>query len=179
VPPAPEEVAPAVAVAQAETAFDPSAATPDPAPDTAPAPVGPTTALYAARAAAVRDAPTASGSTPIAQLKRGDTVSGPIVTGADGKSSWMHIESGPGVGGYVSVANMADGPRPAIVQAIGQPRALVQATVLHAGADAGSATLDTLSPGITVFAAAEVAGGWIEIHRRAGGVGYVRKEAFE
>jgi hypothetical protein len=179
VPAAPEEVAPAVAVAEAEV---PTAAAPEAPSFAAPeasAPAGPSTTLYAARAAAVRDAPTASGSNALGQLKRGDTVLGAIVAGADGKSSWLHIESGPGVGGYVSVANMADGPRPGVVQALGQPKALTQPAALHAAPDAGSATLDTLSPGISVLAAAEVEGGWIEINRRAGGVGYIRKEAFE
>lgn len=182
VPAAPEEVAPATAVAESETAFDPTApaAVPAPVVETAPTPAAaPSTVLYATRAAAVRDTPTAGGSATVGQLKRGDSVSGSIVTGADGKSPWLKIESGPGAGGYVSAANMADGPRPRILQSIGQARAVVQGGALQAAPDAGSATLDTLSPGIMVYAAAEVEGGWIEIQRRAGGVGYVRKEAFE
>jgi hypothetical protein len=185
VPAAPEEVAPAVAVAEAETPSMPMPAAPSfAAPDAAPAPapaasVGPSATLYAARAATVRDNPTASGSAVVAQLKRGESVSGAIVAGADGKSSWLHIESGPGAGGYVSVANMAETPRPAVIQAIGQPRTLVQSAALHASPDETSPALDTLSPGISVLAAAEVDGGWIEINRRAGGVGYIRREAFQ
>jgi hypothetical protein len=178
VPAAPEEVAPAVAVAEAETAFDPAAPSAASSPAAAPEAAS-SVFLYATRAAAVRDAPTSSGSATLAQLKRGDRVSGTIVTGADGKSSWLTIESGPGAGGFVSAANMADSPRPALVQAIGQARMLVQGAALHAAPDASAATIDTLSPGIAVYAAAEVEGGWIEIQRRAGGVGYIRKEAFE
>lgn len=188
VPAAPEEVPPAVAVGG--DAGDPSAlvaeAPPLSAPATsapnatAPAPaIGPSTTLYATRGVSVRDAPTVTGSTVTAQLKRGASVSGVVTTGADGKSPWLQIESGPGAGGFVSIANMADTPRPAVVQAIGQQKTLIQAAALHAGPDATSATLDTLSPGIAVMAAAEVDGGWIEIQRRAGGVGYIRKEAFE
>lgn len=181
VPAAPEEVAPAVAVAEAETPAEPIPAAPsfDAPTAAAPAPIGPSATLYAARAASVRDNPTANGSVVVAQLKRGESVSGAIVAGADGKSSWLHIERGPGAGGYVSVANMSDGPRPAVVQAIGQARNLVQAAALHAAPDESSPAIDTLSPGITVMVAAEVEGGWIEINRRAGGVGYVRREAFE
>lgn len=194
-PPAPEEVPPAVA--EGETAViaapeAPSLTAPEAPPLAAPEPpvaaeaaqpaappAGPAAAFYATRQATVRDTPTATGSATLAQIKRGESISGSLVAGADGKSSWLKIESGPGAGGFVSATNMSPEPRPSIAQAIGKPRTLVQAAALHAGPDEGSKTLDTLNPGISVLAAAEVAGGWIEIHRRAGGVGYIRKEAFE
>jgi hypothetical protein len=180
-PPPPEDVAPAVATAEADVPVAaPALPSADPIDPVAPQPAAGTPAtLYAARAASVRDAPTATGSTVVGQLKRGDSVGGAVIAGADGKSPWLRIESGPLSGGYVSLANMADGPRPAIVQAIGQPRVLTQPAALHAGPDENSAALDTLSPGASVMAAAEVGDGWIEINRRAGGVGYIRKEAFQ
>jgi hypothetical protein len=183
-PVAPEDVPPAVATAESDVAVAPEpppVPAVDAAPDAfaeAPAAPGPGATFFLTRSSALRDAPASTGASK-GQLKRGDAVAGAVVLGPDGKSQWLLIESGPGAGTYVSAANVSPDQRPRIVQVIGAARAITQTAAFHSGPNESSSTLDTLNPGINVFAAAEVEGGWIEVQKRAGGVGYIRKEAIE
>ncbi len=129
--------------------------------------------LYTTRAAFVRNMPTALGSQIVGRLPRGESVQGVWTSSVGGSSQWLQVKAGPFSGSYVSATNLSSRPRPAVTRLINRDIAVGQSTMLRELPDAAAAPIEPLSAGLVVHAAAEVEGGWLEIERKAGGVGYI------
>ncbi len=134
--------------------------------------------LYATRLSIVRNMPTTLGSQVIAKLSRGDAVQGNWVTGSDGVHQWLRIATGAYQGGFVSGINLSPLQRPIVVRAVDQDMRLQQPAQLFGTPNSADSPLDTLQAGSTVHVTGEVEGGWIEIQRKSGGVGYLPTQSF-
>lgn len=134
---------------------------------------------YAARTVVVRNIPTAIGSQEITRLARGEALQGSWVTGSDGIHQWLKLTVGPYQGDYISAVNLSPIPRPDFVRTIDQDMRLAQPGQLFATTTPGEAPIDALAAGSLVHVAGEVNGGWMEIERRFGGVGYIPSVDFD
>jgi hypothetical protein len=146
--------------------------------ETTPAQPAVVVTLYVSRLAIVRNAPSTTGSQEVARLSRGAIVQGAWVSGTDPTSSWLNITIGAYAGDFISGVNLSATPRPDVVRELDSDAAIRQTVELRELPDPGSAALDTLNAGLTVHISAEVAGGWWEVQRRLGGVGYLPPDAF-
>ncbi len=135
--------------------------------------------VYATRPVIVRNAPTTSGSQIITTLARSSTAQGNWVTGSDGTSQWLQIASGNFQGNFISGGNLSPWPRPAMVRSLDRDMTIRQPARLLPLPNAVDTPIDTVNVGLVVHVAGEVEGGWMEIQRRAGGVGYLPTQAFE
>ena len=134
---------------------------------------------FATRPAVVRNMPTTMGSQALARLARGDVIQGSWVTGSDSIHQWLKITSNPYRGDYVSNINLSTTPRPAIVNLVDRDMKLQQQAKLLESPTYGATVVETQEAGSVVHVAAEIDGGWMEIERKFGGVGYVPTLAFE
>ena len=134
---------------------------------------------YATRTVVVRNIPTTIGSQEITRLARGEALQGSWVTGSDGIHQWLKLAAGPYQGDYISAVNLSLIPRPDLVRAIDQDMRLAQPGQLFATTTPGEAPIDALAAGSLVHVVGEVNGGWMEIERRFGGVGYIPSIDFD
>ncbi len=134
---------------------------------------------YAARSVVVRNIPTTIGSQEITRLARGEALQGNWVTGSDGVHQWLKLTVGPYQGDYISAVNLSPIPRPSLIRIVNQDMRLAQPGQIFATTTPGEAAIDTLAAGTLVHVAGEVDGGWMEIERRLGGVGYIPSTDFD
>lgn len=129
--------------------------------------------LFAVAEANLRDTPSLQGSKVVGSLKRGEKVSGTIVTDERGKP-WLKTD---GAGRFVSLANLAETAPPALASLDGSDRiATAQCTALETAA-AGAATKMVLKPGAAVRLVGSTADGFVELGLPGGGVGYTPPSA--
>lgn len=134
---------------------------------------------YATRSVVVRNIPTTIGSQEITRLARGEALQGSWVTGSDGIHQWLKLAAGPYQGDYISAVNLSPILRPDLVRTIDQDKRLTQPGQLFATTTPGEAPIDALAAGSLVHVVGEVNGGWMEIERRFGGVGYIPSIDFD
>jgi hypothetical protein len=134
--------------------------------------------LYVTRPAVVRNAPSTAGTQQLAMLERGTAIEGDWVGGARNGTKWLKINSGNYSGGYVSGVNLSPQARPNVVRWINADVTVTQQASILQYPAAFDSPVGSVSPGLTVRSAAEVEGGWIEIQRKTGGVGYVPSQTF-
>lgn len=129
--------------------------------------------LFAVAEANLRDAPSLQGSKVVGSLKRGEKVSGTVVTDERGKP-WLKID---GAGGFVSLANLAETEPPVLANLDGSDRiATARCTILETAA-AAAATKVILKPGAAVRLVGTTADGFAELGLPGGGVGYTPPSA--
>jgi uncharacterized protein len=112
-------------------------------------------------------------------LDRGTQLQGTWVTGGNAAAHWLRIAVGPYSGDFVSGVNLSANQRPNVVRAINSEMTVLQRADMLAFPAAVDSVLVSVEPGTSVHAAAEVDGGWIEVQRKLGGVGYLPARAFE
>lgn len=132
---------------------------------------------YATRLTRIRDAPTATGSVIMGSLQRGDAVRGVWVTGGDGETPWLRMDWGDRQTAYAWGRNLSDVAPPPFVRALNETRMIRSETTLRIVP--GGADIETLSPGGRVELSGELPGGWYEVVRSNGGIGYVSAGAFD
>lgn len=131
--------------------------------------VAETATLYASAEANLRDKASLDGSKVVGSLKRGEKVTGTLVTDERGKQ-WLRMVGGAG---FVSLANLAKAAPPALANLDGSDRVTTaQCTVLE-GAAAGAASKMVLKPGAAVRLVGTTADGFVEVGLPGGGVGYL------
>lgn len=121
----------------------------------------------------VRDAPTTVSSNVTSKLERGTVVTGIWQPGSNGRASWLKITSGPHQGNFVWERNLSTSPPPALVAEIADFRTTAVASTVHAAPDSSAPILENVRSGLRIFVTGEVAGGWIEIPMKRGGLGYI------
>lgn len=132
--------------------------------------------VWVTRTTRLRDGPSAEGTIVLADLQRGDRLEGEWIIGSDGETPWLRTEW-QGRPAYAWGRNLAYQERPTIVADLGGTLSMAAGAVLRDSPSEDAAALDTLSAPLDVQAVADVGGGWVEIARAGGGVGYVRREA--
>lgn len=142
-----------------------------------PAALGGAVDFYATRQAIVRDGPTTAGTQDLGVLERGSRIQGTLVTGATTDAFWLKIASGRFAGAFVSNTSLSPEPRPPVRNVVNADLTISYPTELLGAPGDQNALIETLEPPLTVHVYAEVEGGWMEIQRRAGGVGYVAAAA--
>ncbi|NIJ38086.1 uncharacterized Zn finger protein (UPF0148 family) [Sphingopyxis panaciterrae] len=136
-------------------------------------PAGESASLFAVAEANLRNAPTLDGSKVVGSLKRGEKVTGTLVTDERGKQ-WLKVD---GTGRFVSLANLANDQPPTLATLDGSDRiATAQCPVLETAA-AASATKMTLKPGAAIRLVGTTADGFAELGLPGGGVGYTPASA--
>ncbi len=134
---------------------------------------GATVRTYVTRETRIRISPTADGNNPVASLDRGDRLTGVWTTGADGTTPWLRITEGRHSGRYAWGANLAADPPPPLTRSIDADLTTLSSATLRASPAADAAPLTEVAAGVTLRVAGELATGWYEIRRPAGGVGYL------
>lgn len=129
--------------------------------------------LFAVAEANLRDTPSLDGSKVVGALKRGEKVSGTVVTD-DRDKPWLKVD---GTGRFVSMANLAETEPPVLASLDGSDRiATAQCTILGT-AVAGAPTKVILKPGAAVRLVGNTADGFAELGLPGGGVGYTPPSA--
>jgi len=131
--------------------------------------------VWVTRTTRLRDGPGAEGTTVLADLQRGDRVQGEWILGSDGETPWLRTDW-RGQPAYVWGRNLAYEERPAILVELEGTLSMASGAVLRERPTEDAVALDTLSEPLDVQVVADVGGGWIEVARAGGGVGYVRQE---
>jgi hypothetical protein len=125
--------------------------------------------LYAVAEANLRDQASLEGSKIVGSLKRGEKVSGTLLTDERDKP-WLQID---GKDQYVSLANLSKIAPPSLVSVDGSDRMTSGACTMMETASAGAATKASLKPGAPVRLVGVTADGFTEYGLPGGGVGYV------
>lgn len=132
--------------------------------------------VWVTRTTRLRDGPGAEGTSVLADLQRGDRVEGEWIIGSDNETPWLRTEW-RGRSAYVWGRNLAYHERPAILVELEGTFSMASGAVLRERPAEDAAALDTLTAPLNVQVVADVGGGWAEIARAGGGVGYVRQGA--
>lgn len=104
------------------------------------------------------------------KLSRGTMLSGAMVVGEDGKSSWLRVAGGKG---YVSAVNLSANSPPQLNTIFGARAFKPEEDLpLYAGPDTGSALVDTIPAGTAIVITGITGNGFVEAKGRRGGVGY-------
>lgn len=131
---------------------------------------------YVTRTSRVRSRPSASASPPVAELRRGERVTGVLTNGAAGPASWLRFTRGPYEDRYVWAANLSERRPPSLSRAGSGRRVAARSGELLSRPAFDAARVRTVSAGDRLHVAGTVADGWLEILRPAGGVAYLRAE---
>lgn len=125
--------------------------------------------LFAAAQANLRDKPSLQGSQVVGSLKRGEKVSGILVTEDGSARQWLKID---GSGRFVSLANLTK-LEPAVLAALDGSDRIISApcTVLESAAF-GSPIKTSLKSGAPVRIIGATADGFTEYGLPGGGIGY-------
>ena len=134
--------------------------------------------VYAIRQAIVRSAPTTS-SPEVGRVQRAERVQGIWVTGLDNSSRWLKIASGTFANYFVGAVNLSAVHPPVAVRIVDQDMSIRQLSEVRQVPDPSAPVLETLKPRASVHVAVQLESGWMEILRRAGGVGYLSPNAFQ
>lgn len=109
-------------------------------------------------------------STNNGKLSRGTMLTGSVVIGEDGKSSWLKLAGGKG---YVSAVNLSANSPPQLNTIFGARAFKPEEDLpLYAGPDTGSALVDTIPAGTAIVITGITGNGFVEAKGRRGGVGY-------
>ena len=104
------------------------------------------------------------------KLSRGTMLSGAMIIGDDGKSSWLKLAGGKG---YVSAVNLSANAPPQLSTIFGARTFKPDEDLsLYAGPDTSSALVDTIPAGTAIVITGITGNGFVEAKGRRGGVGY-------
>ncbi len=104
------------------------------------------------------------------KISRGTMLTGSMIIGEDGKSTWLMLANG---NGYVSAVNLSANAPPQLSTIFGA-RAFKpeEDLALYAAPDTGSALVDTIPAGTAIVITGITGNGFVEAKGRRGGVGY-------
>lgn len=127
--------------------------------------------LYSTADANIRDRASTQGSAILGKLPRGSAASGRVILGEDGTSQWLELEGGKG---FVALANLSEYEPPLIEKQLGDKVWNADRAIeIWAQPATASTLLDRVGPGTPLTLSGLVAGDFIEVKLKAGGVGYI------
>jgi len=128
--------------------------------------------------AVVRNSPTASGSEIITKLARGARIAGVWQVGPN-NSKWLKMTEGPFQGDYIWEKNLSSTALPVVTQKVDGYLSIAQSSELRDAPDRSATIIEVVKPGLRLYIAYAVTGGWFEIPLSHGGVGYIEPSAFQ
>lgn len=126
--------------------------------------------LYAMVKANIRDKPTTKGSNIIGSLPRGSAASGQMQIGATAQDKWLELADGAG---FISAVNLSDKTPPQIAKSLNDKIWTTDGPVDIWTSPRGGEIIDRVAKDTPLILVGLVAGDYIEIKLRAGGVGYI------
>lgn len=127
--------------------------------------------FYSTADANIRDRASTQGSAILGRLPRGSAASGKIIMGEDGTSQWLELDGGKG---FVALVNLSAFEPPAIEKPLGDKIWTADRLIeIWERPDTTSTLVDRVGPGTPLTLAGIVAGDFIEVKLKAGGVGYI------
>jgi uncharacterized protein YgiM (DUF1202 family) len=115
----------------------------------------------------------------LGNLQRGDAIVGKWVKAPGGQARWLKVKWPVQGSGYIWGPDLSDRTRPNITLAGPVYPAAAISSVVYAEPDPQSSVIDDLSQGETATVVGATSDGWAEIALNAGGVGYVKADAFQ
>ena len=129
--------------------------------------------LYVTRGdAVVRSAATIQNSEIITTLVRGTPVIGVWETQTTG-SKWLRLSQGSFAGDFIWGKNLSATTPPTMTQAVNAYMKVTQLAQLRETPSLSANIVEVVRPGLRIFIAGEVEGGWMEIPLKHGGIGYL------
>jgi hypothetical protein len=126
--------------------------------------------LYAVTRANIRDMPSTSGSSITGTLARGTAATGQLKAGQSAEDNWLELADGAG---FISAVNLSETAPPQIIKPLGDKIWKTDSpTDIWASAGGGD-LIDRVSKDTSITLVGLVAGDYIEIKLRSGGVGYI------
>ncbi len=135
-------------------------------------PVG--TQYYVMSSANIRDNASSASGKVTGKLARGDSASGDVITGEDGKE-WLKLSN---EAGFVFMANLSKEARPTLAQNFGRRSIKLASSVelLSAPGEEGD-VIESLSKGLTISLSGITGNDYAEVILKKGGVGYIANGA--
>jgi hypothetical protein len=129
------------------------------------------TPMFARAHANVRDRETSIGTNIVTTVERGEVLSGKIILGEDGTSSWLKLADGRG---FIGISNLsANAPPPLSKSLNGKIWSSTDRHDIFAEPDRAANILGQLAIGNKVTLSGVTKGDWLEIKMPKGGVGYL------
>ncbi len=127
--------------------------------------------MFARAHANVRDRATSIGTNIVTTVERGEVLSGKVILGEDGTSSWLKLSDGRG---FLGISNLsANAPPPLSKSLNGKIWTSNDRHDIFAEPDRAASILGQLANGNKITLSGVTKGDWLEIKMPKGGVGYL------